>query len=281
MKLIGWMLALLLTGGAGLQADEIAAPVLKGPFIQGGLVIGQVATGASVQLGSQTVAVSDAGQFSLGFDRDAPATMLLRVKHPDGKTQQQNLSIAPREYNIQRIEGIAKAIMSPSTTDLKRIRQEAALVRKARAQKIIRSDFAGPFQWPLTGPITGVFGSQRVYNGKPGRPHYGVDVAATTGTAISTPAPGVVTLAHSNMFYSGGTLIIDHGFGLSSTFLHLSKVLVNVGDEVSPGDIVAQVGATGRATGPHLDWRMNWYQARIDPQLLVPEMNVKESKNDR
>ena len=135
-----------------------------------------------------------------------------------------------------------------------------------------RLDFAGEFQWPLIGPITGVFGSQRVYNGVPKRPHYGVDVAAPVGTPVSTPAPGTVTLAHADMFYSGGTLIIDHGYGVSSTLMHLSKVLVAVGDEVVPGDIVAEVGAAGRATGPHLDWRMNWLNVRIDPQLLVSPM---------
>jgi murein DD-endopeptidase MepM/ murein hydrolase activator NlpD len=133
-------------------------------------------------------------------------------------------------------------------------------------------DFAGAFHWPLEGPITGVYGSQRVYNDVPGRPHYGVDVAAATGTPITTPAPGLVTLAHPDMFYSGGTVIIDHGYGISSTMMHLSKVLVDVGQEVVPGDIIAEVGASGRATGPHLDWRMNWFKVRIDPQLLVQPM---------
>ncbi|MGK0440295.1 MAG: murein DD-endopeptidase MepM/ murein hydrolase activator NlpD, partial [Pseudohongiellaceae bacterium] len=179
-----------------------------------------------------------------------------------------------RDYNIQRIEGISKAIMSPSDKNLKRIRDEAGQVWSARSKIKQRNDFAGEFTWPLTGPITGVYGSQRLYNNIPKRPHYGVDVAAPTGTPLSTPAPGVVTLAHKGMFYSGGTIIIDHGYGVSSTLMHLSKVLVKVGDEVKPGDIIAEVGATGRATGPHLDWRMNWYQSRIDPQLLVGAMPV-------
>jgi len=133
-------------------------------------------------------------------------------------------------------------------------------------------DFLSQFQWPLIGPITGVYGSQRVYNGVPGRPHYGIDIAAPMGAPVSTPAPGIVTLVHQDMFYSGGTLIIDHGYGVSSTMIHLSKVIAKVGDQVVPGDIVAEVGAGGRATGPHLDWRMNWMQQRIDPQLLVPPM---------
>ncbi|WP_051083830.1 M23 family metallopeptidase [Dasania marina] len=257
-----------------LCADElaIAGITLKGPFTQGGLVIGHGQPGTEISLDGQKVSVSEQGLFSLGFDRDAPATMPLSLNLPDGSQFDHKLSIARREYQMQRIEGIAKKIMSPSPQALKRIRADSLQVRQARAEIQKREDFAGPFVWPLTGPITGVFGSQRVYNGEPKRPHYGVDVAAPTGTPLSTPAPGVVTLAHDDMFYSGGTLIIDHGYGVSSTLMHLSKVLVNVGDEVKPGDIVAEVGATGRATGPHLDWRMNWYQSRIDPQLLVAPM---------
>ena len=245
---------------------------LTGSMVQGGMVVGKAPVGSLVYLGKQSVKVSEQGIFVIGFDRDAKAQAVLRVQNKNGEKSEQTLQIAPREYNIQHIEGISKKIMSPSTTHLTRIRSEAKTVRKARAQVLERLDFSGKFQWPLIGPITGVFGSQRVYNGQPRRPHYGVDVAAPVGTVVSTPAPGIVTLAHPDMFYSGGTLIIDHGFGVSSTLMHLSKVLVEVGDEVKPGDSVAEVGAGGRATGPHLDWRMNWFKARIDPQLLVEPM---------
>ena len=262
------------------QAKDLPFKVLKGDWVQGGLVIAQAAPGTELSLDEQVVPVTDAGLFSLGFDRDAPKVMTLTITQPGGQQTQQQLSIQPRQYNIQRIEGISKAIMSPSEQDLIRIREEAGQVWRARAGIRARNDFAGEFVWPLTGPVTGVYGSQRVYNGVPKRPHYGVDVAAPTGTPLSTPAPGVVTLAHQDMFYSGGTIIIDHGYGVSSTLMHLSKVLVKVGDEVKPGDIIAEVGATGRATGPHLDWRMNWHQSRIDPQLLVPAMDEKETSHD-
>lgn len=245
---------------------------LRGELTQGGLVIGTVQTGSEVYLDQQAVKVSASGVFAIGFDRDASAEAVLAVVSPKGQRTERTLTIKPRQYNIQYIEGISKKIMNPSAEALQRISKEAALVRQARAQLLERMHFAGEFQWPLKGPITGVFGSQRVYNGRPRRPHYGVDVAAPVGTLVSTPAPGVVTLAHDDMFYSGGTVIIDHGFGVSSTLMHLSKVLVNVGDEVKPGDGVAEVGAKGRATGPHLDWRMNWFKARIDPQLLVGPM---------
>ena len=251
---------------------------LKGEFVQGAVVLGQAPVGVRLELDGQPVSVADNGQFALGFDRDAPAQMTLKIHQHGGRVEVRQLSIAARSYYIQRIEGIKKSIMNPSEKSLQRIRNDAQLVRQARAQLVKRTDFAGSFQWPLTGPITGVYGSQRVYNGIPKRPHYGVDVAAATGTPLSTPAPGVVTLAHADMFYSGGTLIIDHGHGLSSTLMHLSKVLVNVGDEVVPGDIVAEVGATGRATGPHLDWRMNWFKARVDPQLLVAPMPKLQTK---
>jgi murein DD-endopeptidase MepM/ murein hydrolase activator NlpD len=128
------------------------------------------------------------------------------------------------------------------------------------------------FVWPAQGPISGVYGSQRFYNGEPRNPHYGVDVAVPKGTPVHAPAAGVVTLAEPDLYFSGGTVILDHGYRLSSTFLHMSEVSVQVGDELQAGDLIGAVGSTGRATGPHLDWRMNWRQQRIDPQLLAPPM---------
>ncbi|ARN76390.1 peptidase [Oceanicoccus sagamiensis] len=253
----------------------VTALELTGNMQQGGLVIGRVEPGSTVLLDQQPVKVSEQGVFVIGFGRDAKASAELAVATASGEKMAKTLAIVPREYNIQRVEGIAKTIMSPSEASIKRSREEAAQVRKARAQLLDRMDFMVEFQWPLLGPITGVYGSQRFYNGEPNRPHYGVDVAAPIGTPVSTPAPGVVTLAHQDMFYSGGTIIIDHGYGVSSTMIHLSKVIAKVGDEVVPGDIVAEVGAGGRATGPHLDWRMNWMKQRIDPQLLVPPMPEK------
>ena len=143
------------------------------------------------------------------------------------------------------------------------------MVASARARRDQRTDYAAPFAWPARGRISGVYGSQRILNGEPRRPHFGVDVAAPTGTPVYAPAPGIVTLAHEDMYFSGGTLIIDHGHGLSSSFLHLSEILVEAGTYVSRGDLIARIGATGRASGPHLDWRMNWLDRRVDPQRLV------------
>ena len=252
--------------------STVAALQLTGQMQQGGLVIGQVEPDSLVTLDQRAVKVSKQGVFVIGFGRDAKANAELTIENANGDKTTKTLTIAARHYNIQRIEGIAKKIISPSAANIQRSREEAAQVRKARAQFLDRMDFLSQFQWPLIGPITGVYGSQRVYNGVPGRPHYGIDIAAPMGAPVSTPAPGIVTLVHQDMFYSGGTLIIDHGYGVSSTMIHLSKVIAKVGDQVVPGDIVAEVGAGGRATGPHLDWRMNWMQQRIDPQLLVPPM---------
>ena len=145
------------------------------------------------------------------------------------------------------------------------------LVREARTVDDKRTDFLTGFVKPLEGPITGVYGSRRVYNGTPGNPHYGLDIAAPTGTEVFAPAPGVVTLVHRDMFYSGGTLLIDHGYGISSTFIHLSELLVEEGQQVTPSDPIARVGATGRATGPHLDWRINWFDVRLDPALVLDQ----------
>ena len=245
---------------------------LDGEFVQGGLVVGHTEPGNQVVFNQQTLPVSEQGIFVLGFDRDAPASARLEVVSPSGQRLERLITVKSRDYRLQRIEGIASAIMQPSPEALQRIGEEAAQVRAARARHLPRLDFLQPFRWPLKGPITGVYGSQRIYNGVPKRPHYGVDVAAPTGTPVSTPAPGVVTLAHPDMFYSGGTVIIDHGHGVSSTLMHLSEVHVKAGDDVAPGDIIGAVGAGGRATGPHLDWRMNWRDARVDPQRLVPPL---------
>ena len=268
------LLSIVLAGLFSLLSlpSTVAALQLTGQMQQGGLVIGQTDPGSLVTLDQREVKVSKQGVFVIGFGRDAKASAELIVAKANGDKITKTLAIAARQYNIQRIEGIAKKIISPSEANIQRSREEAAQVRKARAQLLDRMDFLSQFQWPLTGPITGVYGSQRVYNGVPGRPHYGVDIAAPMGAHVSTPAPGIVTLVHQDVFYSGGTLIIDHGYGVSSTMIHLSKVIAKVGDTVVPGDIVAEVGAGGRATGPHLDWRMNWMQQRIDPQLLVPPM---------
>lgn len=251
---------------------------LTGKREQGALLVGQTTPGSRIQLDGKPVRVTADGRFVIGFDRDAKPQATLTEIAPNGLKQLHRIAVAQRQYDIQRIEGVPQQTVTPPPEQLKRIQEEAALVSKARQSNSDLLHFLAGFQWPLTGRISGVYGSQRVYNGEPGRPHFGVDVAAPTGTPVRAPADAVVTLAHPDMFFSGGTLIMDHGYGVSSTFIHLSKVLVKKGDVVKAGDVVAQVGATGRATGPHLDWRINWFDVRIDPETVVPPMSQAVAK---
>ncbi len=261
---------LLLTLLLALSPTAFACLEIEPELRQGALVWGKVAPGNSVTLDEEALVVAEDGTFVFGFGRDETGERTLHVSGSD--TCSLALAIKAREYRIQRIEGVPQRTVTPDPEDLERIRREAALVAAARKNSRGATDFAVGFAWPVTGRISGVYGSQRVYNGTPGRPHFGVDVAVPTGTPITTPAPGVVTLAEPDLFYSGGTIIVDHGMDVSSSFLHLSEVTVEVGQRVEPGDVIGRVGSTGRATGPHLDWRMNWRNRRVDPQLLVPPM---------
>lgn len=275
---------LLITLSAIITPLNSHALQLEGEFRQGGLLFGRVAPDNAVLYNGKTLQLTADGQFIIGLDRDAPAEIALEKRSPDGQLQSYRFNIERRDYNIQRIEGVAKQYVAPDPEQVKRSRRESAMVGMARKQQRRQTDFLAGFIWPASGPITGVFGSQRVYNGEPRRPHYGVDVAGPVGAAVVAPASGLVTLAEPDLFFSGGTMIIDHGHGLSSTFLHLSKLLVETGQMVEQGELVAEIGATGRVTGPHLDWRMNWTggdrSVRIDPQLLVADVEMAKAEND-
>jgi murein DD-endopeptidase MepM/ murein hydrolase activator NlpD len=270
------LISLLMLALSPVQAGTLE---LKGDFMQGGMVIGETTPGNRVLFDGQPIRVSPEGLFLLGFGRDDMLEHSLTVQK-EGKTlEQRKVVIGKRDYQIQRIDGLPPSKVTPPKQDWERIKRETAMVKKARRLDDARTDFAKGFIWPAKGVISGVYGSQRVLNGKPKRPHFGVDIAAPKGTPVYAPADGVVTLAYPDMFYSGGTLILDHGHQLSSSFLHLSKLHVKVGDRVKQGELIAEIGATGRVTGAHLDWRMNLRKARIDPQLLVPAMAaVKKSE---
>ena len=249
---------------------------LRGVKTQGTLLRGELPVGSRLWLDEREITLASNGAFALGFGRDDKLNWTLRWKTPEGESREEVLVLSDRTYKEQRIEGLPPKMVTPPESVLKRIRQDAKQVREARSTREDRVAFAQDFIWPATGPISGVYGSRRVLNGEPKRPHFGVDVAGPVGQPVYAPADGVVTLYVPDMYYSGGTLILDHGFGVSSTFLHLSKGHVSVGQEVKQGDLVAEIGATGRVTGAHLDWRMNWYEKRIDPQLLVPAMPTEE-----
>lgn len=236
-------------------------------------MFGQVAPGTEVRLDLQPVMVSEEGRFVIGFGRDETGTRELSLRDPgDGSTETRTLEVLPRDYDIDRVDGLPPRTVTPDPEAAERIREERRLVATAKARRDNRTDYAAGFDWPAHGRISGVYGSQRILNGEPRNPHYGVDVAAPTGTLVTAPAPGVVTLTHPDMYFSGGTIILDHGQGLQSSFLHLSEILVEAGQRVGTGDPIGRIGATGRATGPHLDWRMNWLDRRVDPQRLLPEM---------
>ncbi|MGF1456864.1 MAG: M23 family metallopeptidase [Alphaproteobacteria bacterium] len=247
----------------------------EGQFIEGGLVRGQTAPGARVEIDGVAVPVSASGGFVLGLhrDRDEPVTIAITV--PGAATATRSFAIAQRTYNVQRIDGLPDRMVTPRSEEtLRRIRAELAAKKAARPLATAATDYEAGFIWPARGRISGVYGSQRILNGEPRRPHYGVDIAAPTGTPVKAPAAGIVTLADPDMYFEGGLIFIDHGHGVIGVLMHLDTIAVNPGDRVAQGDVVGTVGATGRATGPHLDWRMYWRDARIDPTLLVPPMEA-------
>ncbi|HXV23793.1 MAG TPA: M23 family metallopeptidase [Alphaproteobacteria bacterium] len=259
---------------AGLSQPGSADPLeLSGALSQGGTVYGRIDDPASLlTLDGRPIRVSEDGRFVFGFGRDAPASAVLEIRRPSGIVSSVPLTITQREYEIQQLEGLPQNLVTPDPEEEARIAREQAQVRDARQLDLDRPLFESGFIWPALGPISGVYGSQRILNGVARAPHYGVDIAAPEGSAVRAPADGLVTFAKPGLLLTGGTLVIDHGHGLSSTFIHLSRIDVEVGARLRQGDIVGAVGATGRATGPHLHWGMNWFEVRLDPQLVVGPM---------
>ncbi len=246
---------------------------LSGEVIQGSLIVGRTNANNNVLLNGESLKVSNHGYFVFGFSRDETKEHTLKISNNAGETLTKSLTPAVREYNIQRVEGISKKIMNPDPKAIERSRKDSKKIKAVRAITSDQIDFAHGFKAPAKGRITGVYGSQRVYNGVPKNPHFGLDYAGPKGTPVVAPAAGTVTLWVPDMFYSGGTLVIDHGHGVTSTFLHLSASNVDVGDKVLQGQEVAKIGSTGRSTGPHLDWRINWHQMRLDPALVLKLKN--------
>jgi murein DD-endopeptidase MepM/ murein hydrolase activator NlpD len=245
---------------------------LDGKFTQGGLIIGQTDPGAQVRFEGEKIRVSPEGIFVIGFNRDAKPTASLALTFADGSRRQETLKISQRNFKTQAIDGLPKAKVRPPKEVLARIKRETMMIVRARAPDTPEIHFLQGWRWPAIGPISGVYGSQRTLNGIPSRPHYGIDIAAPVGTEVVAPTSGIVRLAHKDMYFSGGTIIIDHGYGLTSAFLHLKSLSVKVGQRVTLGQRIGTIGATGRATGPHLDWRINLFKRRLDPGLLMHPM---------
>ena len=248
----------------------------EGAITQGGLVIGTAPSDtATLTLDGKPITVAPDGRFVIAFDRDGKGEALLVATLANGRAVSERLVVAQRAWQIERVD----VALRPSipNADFERIRApEVARIVAARAVMADSDGWQQRFLWPVTGRISGVFGSQRIYRGQPGAYHSGVDITAATGTPIVAPADGVVVLATEKPFtLEGNLLIIDHGMGLNSAFLHLSRIDVREGQQVRRGQTIGATGATGRATGPHLHWALKWRAARIDPQLLTGPMDAR------
>lgn len=238
---------------------------LDAPVEQGRLIRGQTTPKATILLEGKKLPVTPEGKFVFGLARDATGTITLSE---NGKASV--LPIAARAWDIQRIEGLPPAKVNPDPEGLKRIQHEAALIKAARSQVTEVGGFAEAFRWPANGRISGIYGSQRILNGEPRSPHLGLDIAGPTGTPIRAPASGRVVLAEPDLFFTGRTVMIDHGHGVGSIFAHLSASSVTVGQVIAAGQEIGAVGATGRVTGPHLHWGVYWGAVTVDPLPLMP-----------
>ena len=251
-----------------LSSQEQVNVVLNGKFTQGALLRGQAPAGAKVTLNGETVQTNKDGKFVVGFEREAPLQQTLVVKLDNGQKWQRDITLEKREYNIQRIDGLEQKMVSPPAEVTARIKKDNINVANARSGNTDLDALFTRFEWPAKGVISGVYGSQRILNGVPKWPHYGLDIANETGTPVYAPVDGVVTMA-DDLYYSGNTLILDHGMRVFSTFLHMDTITVEVGETVKQGEQIGTIGSTGRSTGPHLDWRINLGNTRLDPQTII------------
>ena len=249
-------------------STHLNAIEFKGKFLQGHYIIGLTDPSAKIIVGKKEVKVSKDGYFVFGLDRDRKFDIII-TKITDGKKEIITKQVLKRKYNIQRIDGLEESKVTPPESVYKRIKKENNEIGEARAINSDLQFFKEKFIMPVEGIISGVYGSQRILNGKPRWPHYGIDIAAKQGTMIKSSGAGVVTMAEDDLYYTGGTVIMDHGHGISTIYSHLQNVLVSVGDQVNQGDIIGTVGSTGRSTGPHLDFRINWFQTRLDPMSVL------------
>lgn len=274
------LLAVVAAAGAPLLAAQEPIPaqvqvaadervVFPASVSQGALVFGKVPPGSTVRYGERVLRTTGYGTVAFGVGRDEKGPLALTVLTPSGRSEPVRISVSARDWPVEHVSGVPPKTVNPPPAIAERIRREQALVTAARVRDDDRADFAIPFQWPLQGRISGRFGNARVYNGQPGAGHSGMDIAAPAGSPVKAPAGGVVTFAAPDLYLTGGTLLLDHGHGVSSNFLHLSRIDVKVGDRVEPGQVIGAVGATGRATGPHLHWGMNWFDVRVDPLLVL------------
>ena len=241
------------------------AVTFDGKFTQGSFILGKTEPGSEVFIDKKKVKVTPDGYFVFGLGRDRKNDVVITINKKKIVKK-----VYKRKYNIQRIDGLEEKKVTPPEEVYERIKRENGWIGEVRAINSDLTFFTKKFIVPVENSIiTGVYGSQRILNGKPKWPHYGLDFAADEGTEIKAMLNGTVTLAEPDLFYTGGTLIFDHGHGISTLYMHMKKILVKKGQEVKQGDIIGTVGSTGRATGAHLDVRLNWFQIRLDPATVL------------
>jgi murein DD-endopeptidase MepM/ murein hydrolase activator NlpD len=238
--------------------------VVKGTLEQGSLALGYAEARAAVTVDGQKMRLSPDGVFAFGFAYDQTKPSVVAVTWSDGTIETQSFAPTVRQYEIQRVNGLPQNTVTPPPDVLARIKKEAENIYLARQRDTVGEDFLSGFDWPAPGIESGVFGSQRIDNDVPMTPHFGVDMAAPAGTPIHAPAAGTVTIS-DDYYLDGGFTLIDHGQGVSTCYLHQSKRLVAAGDVVKRGQLIGKIGQTGRATGPHLHWAMNWFEIKLDP----------------
>lgn len=262
------------SSGSAVATDQRARVVFPATVPQGALVIGKLPVGSSARHGDRELRTTPYGSVVFGVARDEAGPVTVVVRHADGSQEAVQVAVSRRDWPTETIRGVPPKTVNPPPALAARIQREQERVAAARERDESLTGFAQPFVRPVDGRISGRFGNQRVYmlpdgTGSPGSAHSGMDIAAANGTPVKAPASGTVTFADPDLYVTGGTLLIDHGHGVSSNFLHLSRIDVAVGDHVDQGQVLGAVGSTGRSTGPHLHWGMNWFTVRVDPLLVL------------
>jgi len=277
--------ALLCLLPEGAQATDTTFPK---SVPQGSLIIGHVDPGSRVRYGGHDLRVTPRGEVAFGVGRDEKGPVTVEVQPRSGARQRIAIAVTSRDWPVERVTGVPPKTVEPPPEIAERIRREQARVVAARQRDDAREEFLQRFIWPVQGRISGRFGNQRVYvvDGAdvPKAPHSGMDIAVPQGTPVKAPAGGIVTFADGDLYLTGGTVLLDHGHGISSNFLHLSRIDVKVGDRIRQGQVIGAVGMTGRASGPHLHWGLNWFDVRLDPLLLdgidAAAMPVKSARTE-
>lgn len=250
----------------------LGAEVISGYPVEGNLIVARTNPSNKIKINNEFLEIDESGIFVFGFHRDEENPIKLVIINNENEQFKTFIKPIKREYKIQRIDGLKKSMVTPPEDTISRIKSDRKKVNKARKVKLEMGDFIQGFDWPLKGLITGVYGSQRILNDIPKSPHFGIDISVPIGTSVKAPASGIITLTE-DLYYSGYTVILNHGLNINSTFLHLSEINVNVGDRIGRGDLIGHSGDTGRSTGPHLDWRIDWNGKRLDAEMLAGPMN--------